>query len=75
MQNTKKPTENLYNKKKWISVCLFFLYIFLYCRITLHYLLQYEQFYFKQFSLACEHRFNVKNSSISNNSFEHKYTV
>ena len=34
-----------------------------------------KQFYFKQFSLALVHSLNVKNSSISNNSVEHKYTV
>ena len=33
------------------------------------------QFHFKQFSLTLVQGFNVKNSSISNNSVLHKYTV
>ena len=34
-----------------------------------------KQFYFKQFSLAKVHSFNVKNSCILNNSVKHKYIV
>ena len=33
-----------------------------------------KEFYFEQFSLA-EYSFNVKNSSISNNSVLHEYVV
>ena len=53
--------------KRWIKFQAF--------QLNISIIFVYKQFYFKQFSLTYVHNFNFKNSSISNNSDCHIYTI